>query len=159
MSRMRELFHGISNHLNVISTVSFTLSDAIECQSDTGIDKCGMREKIDGEIGVIEEACRFVRGDIEVLATMILDKLGLKNETGPEFVGIFGELGRMESLLVKVKGVVADGADLLKPLADELCLFEKNCFDLAKLLKGLKATLIRVGKYGCKLNNQEWGGS
>lgn len=150
MAGLRELFHGIPNHLNAISIVSATMAEMLERQnaencdlSDIGV----LRSKIDSALKIMGQACRSTREDIKALAGIIRDELELNNEFDDNFARINREMEKIENLFGKVKDMKADSAVSLAPLAKEFSFFEKNCFDLAVLLREIKADLVALDRY------------
>ena len=154
MSKLRELFHGIPNHFNAISTFSFALADTLEQQGHSktnaqNTDDLNLR--IRNEINAIEEAYLLSCNDIKKLSQIVDEELDLKKETLDDFTKIETSLNTIKNhlqvsqSLLKILG--DKNSDSMISLTKELYLFEENCINLAELLRQMKNYLISLKLY------------
>ncbi|MBU0571339.1 MAG: hypothetical protein KJ995_06435 [Candidatus Omnitrophica bacterium] len=154
ISNMRELFHGILNHFNAISTISFALADILEKQSHSKFNArntADLNLRIENEIDAIEEAYLLSRGDIKKLSRIIYEELDLENETSENFtkiealLNVIGNKLKVSRELFRVSGGKA--ADSMLSLTKELYSFEESCINLGKLVRKIKEGLILLELY------------
>ncbi len=154
MSKMRELFHGIPNHFNAISTISFALADTLEQQDHSKPNEqnaADLNLHIGNEIDAIEEAYLLSCSDIKKLSRIVYEELNLKNEMLKDFTSIEALLDAIEnSLRISRELLTVPGGnndDSMLSLTEELYSFEESCIDLGRFVRKIKDTLISLGRY------------
>jgi len=154
ISKIRALFHGIPNHFNAISAISFALADTLENQDFSKLDAQNASDiylRAKNEIDAIEESYLLSCSDIKKLSRIVYEELDLKKETLDDFKKIKTLLDvidrnlKASQKLLRVSG--GKDADSMLSLTKELYSFEESCINLGSLVRKIKYILISSDLY------------